>query len=180
MRSRFGEKHKTTRLPDSLRDELSAPRGILIKGEQAEVSRKVSEFLKKSNPSKVITVGDVVTRSMVTAGVKPDLSIIDGKTLRGNEEKIDYTVDKTYSLVNPPGLITAEAWIVIGKALKEKGKIKIVVNGEEDLLGIPVAILAPKGSIMLYGQPNEGIVIAIVDSQIRRFSKRILKQMEEQ
>jgi uncharacterized protein (UPF0218 family) len=180
MQSRSDKKHRTVRLPEPLRNELSNPRGTLIKGKQADVSKRVSEFVKNTKPPKVITVGDVVTRSMVVAGVKPDLSIVDGKTLRGPEESIDYTVDETYPLVNPPGLITADAWTVIGKALKEKRKIKIVVDGEEDLLGIPVVLLAQKGSLMLYGQPNEGIVVVTVNNEIRRFAKSILKQMEEQ
>ncbi|WXG42872.1 MAG: DUF359 domain-containing protein [Promethearchaeati archaeon SRVP18_Atabeyarchaeia-1] len=180
MQSRSDNKHKTAKLPDSLREELSKPRGKLVKGKQAEVSRRVFEFLENSKPSKIITVGDVVTRSMIDAGLRPDLSIVDGKTLRGPEESIDYPVDRTYPLVNPPGLITANAWKIIGKALKEKGKIKVVVDGEEDLLGILVVLLAPKGSLMLYGQPREGIVIVTVDEQARRFAKGILKQMEEQ
>jgi hypothetical protein len=151
-----------------------------VRGRQADVSKEVSEFVRTSKPPKVITVGDVVTSSMVSAGVKPDLSIVDGKTLRGPEKSIDYSVDKVYALHNPQGLITADAWTVIGKALKEKQKIKIVVDGEEDLLGIPVVLLAPKGSLMLYGQPNEGIVIVTVNKEAKTFAKRILKRMEEQ
>ena len=100
--------------------------------------------------------------------------------MRGIEESVDYTVDETYHILNPQGLITAESWTVIGKALKEKGKIKIVVDGEEDLLGIPVVLLAPRGSLMLYGQPNEGIVIVTINNESKGFAKRILKEMEEQ
>lgn len=180
MRSRSDKKHDTLRLPEFLRDELSIPRGTLVKGKEADVSKRVCEIIKKSKPSKVITVGDVVTRSVISAGLIPDLSIVDGKTLRGPEESIDYLVDDAYSLFNPPGLITADAWAVIEKALRRNGKIKVVVDGEEDLLGIPVVLLAPKGSMMLYGQPNEGIVIVTIDNEIRRFAKSILNQMEEQ
>jgi uncharacterized protein (UPF0218 family) len=180
MRSNPDKNYKTVKLPVALREELTKPRGTLVKGKEDEVSRKVSDIIRKSKPSKVITVGDVVTRSMISAGIKPDLSIIDGKTLRGPEEKIEYSTDITYTLINPAGLIVANAWKIIGKALKEKKKIKIVVQGEEDLLGIPVVLLAPKGSLMLYGQPNEGIVIVTVNDEIRKFSKNILSQMEEE
>jgi uncharacterized protein (UPF0218 family) len=180
MRSRSDNRHKTTRLPESLREELSTPHGILVKGKEIEVSKKVSDFIRNSKPPKIITVGDVVTRSILSSGLEPDISIIDGKTLRGTEEKVDYSVEETYHLINPQGLITADSWIVIGKALKERRKIKIVVDGEEDLLGIPVVLLAPRGSLMLYGQPNEGIVIVTVNSEARRFASKILKKMEEQ
>lgn len=179
MRSNLDKTHKTVRLPEILRGELAKPHGTLVKGKEDEVSRKVSDFIRRREPCKVITVGDVVTRSMISHGVKPDLSIIDGKTLRGPEGKIDYTIDKTYRLANPAGLIVADAWKVIGKALKEKKKIMIVVEGEEDLLGIPVVMLAPTGSLMLYGQPKEGIVIVDVNDEIREFVTSIQNRMEE-
>ena len=180
MPSNLDRIHKTVRLPDNLRGELAKPRGTLVKGREEEVSRKVSDFVRRRGLCKVITVGDVVTRSMISAGVKPDLSIIDGKTLRGSEEKIDYTVEKTYRLVNPAGLIVADAWKVIGKALKEKRKTMILVEGEEDLLGIPVVLLAPTGSLMLYGQPKEGIVIVDVNEEMRKITRSILNRMEEE
>jgi hypothetical protein len=180
MRSNLVKSHKTVRLPEFLRDELAKPRGILVKGKEDEVSRKVSDIIRRQKPCKIITVGDVVTRSMMSVGVKPDLSIIDGKTLRGPEEKIDYSIEKTYRLVNPAGVIVGDAWKVIGNALREKKKIMIVVEGEEDLLGIPVVLLAPKGSLMLYGQPNEGIVIVDVNDGTREFARSILSQMEEE
>jgi hypothetical protein len=180
MRSNLDKSHKTVRLPETLRDELAKPRGTLVKGKEDEVSKKVSDIIQRRKPSKVITVGDVVTRSMISSGVKPDLSIIDGKTLRGPEEKLDYNTDVTYRLINPAGLIVANAWKVIGKALKEKKKIRIIVEGEEDLLAIPVVLLAPRGSLMLYGQPNEGIVIVTVNDEIREFARNLLIQMEEE
>ena len=179
MRSKFDRKHRTAKLSESLREELSKPRGVLVKGKKEYVSRKVAEFVSKTPAPKVVTVGDVVTRSLISMGVRPDLVIIDGKTLRGPEEKIKYKLDETYKLTNPAGLITSDAWKVIDKALKRNKKIEIIVNGEEDLLGMPVILLAPKGSLVLYGQPNEGIVIVTVNEEIRQFAEHILSRMEE-
>jgi uncharacterized protein (UPF0218 family) len=179
MRSRFDRKYQTTKLPESIREELSEPHGTLVKGKEDSVSKKVAEFVRKATPPKVITVGDVVTRSLISKGIKPDVAIIDGKTLRGPEEKIDYKADETYTLKNPAGLITSDAWKVIDKALKRKKKTEIIVDGEEDLLGIPAALLAPKGSLILYGQPNEGIVIVTVNDEITQFAENILSRMEE-
>jgi uncharacterized protein (UPF0218 family) len=180
MRSRYDRKYKTAKLPESLREELSRPTGTLVKGDEDEASEKVAVIIRKAAPPKVITVGDVVTRSLISKGVKPDLAIIDGKTLRGAEEKIDYRADETYSLMNPAGLITSDAWKVIDRALKGNRKIEIIVDGEEDLLGIPVVLLAPKGSLMLYGQPREGIVIVNVNDEITRYAESIVSRMEEQ
>nr|MDO8097764.1 DUF359 domain-containing protein [Candidatus Njordarchaeota archaeon] len=179
MRSRSDRKYKTAKLPESLREELSKPHGTLVTGKEDNVSKKVAEYVRKATPPKVITVGDVVTRSLISKGVKPDLAIIDGKTLRGPEEKIDYKVDERYTLTNPAGLVTSDAWKLIDKALKRNKKIEIIVEGEEDLLGIPVVLLAPKGSLMLYGQPNKGIVIITVNDEITQLAESILSRMEE-
>lgn len=180
MRSRYDRKHKTAKLPESLREELSRPTGTLVKGNEDEVSERVAVIIRKTAPPKVITVGDVVTRNLISKGVEPDLAIIDGKTLRGKEEELDYRADETYRLINPAGLITSDAWTVINKALKRNKKIEIIVDGEEDLLGIPVVLLAPKGSLMLYGQPKQGVVIVTVNDEIARYAESIVSRMEEQ
>ena len=52
--------------------------------------------------------------------------------------------------------------------------VRITVDGEEDLLVIPACIYAPDKSVVLYGQPNEGMVIVPVTSEIRNKTKSIL------
>ena len=55
--------------------------------------------------------------------------------------------------------------------------MQILVNGEEDLLVIPVCIHAPEGARM-YGQPNEGLVVVQVDSEIKNKTKTLLDLMK--
>ena len=45
--------------------------------------------------------------------------------------------------------------------------VRITVFGEEDLLVLPVCIHAPDNSIVLYGQPNEGLVLVEITTEIR-------------
>jgi len=52
------------------------------------------------------------------------------------------------------------------------------VNGEEDLLVIPVCIYAPDNSVVMYGQPNEGLVIVKITPEIRNKTQTLLKSME--
>ncbi|PJB96490.1 MAG: DUF359 domain-containing protein, partial [Nitrosopumilales archaeon CG_4_9_14_0_8_um_filter_34_10] len=47
-----------------------------------------------------------------------------------------------------------------------------------DLLVIPVCIHAPENSIVLYGQPNEGLVVVKVTPEIRNKTQRLLDLME--
>ena len=59
-----------------------------------------------------------------------------------------------------------------------KSPVRISVNGEEDLLVIPVCIYAPENAIILYGQPNEGLVIVKITSEIRNKTQKLLDLME--
>ena len=43
-------------------------------------------------------------------------------------------------------------------AFKLTKPVRIIVNGEEDLLTVPACIYSPDNHMLLYGQPNEGIV----------------------
>jgi hypothetical protein len=56
--------------------------------------------------------------------------------------------------------------------------VRIVVNGEEDLLVIPVCVHAPDNSIVLYGQPNEGLVVVEITPEIRNKTQSLLDLME--
>ena len=56
--------------------------------------------------------------------------------------------------------------------------IRILVTGEEDLLVLPVCIHAPENSVVMYGQPNEGLVIVKINSEIRNKAQSLLDLME--
>ena len=58
-----------------------------------------------------------------------------------------------------------------------KPPVRITINGEEDLLVIPVCLYAPENSVVMYGQPNEGLVIVIIDENIRKKTQLILDSM---
>jgi len=53
-----------------------------------------------------------------------------------------------------------------------------MVNGEEDLLVLPACIFAPENAIVLYGQPNEGLVIVKITPEIRNKAQSLLDLME--
>ena len=55
--------------------------------------------------------------------------------------------------------------------------MRIIVKGEEDLLVLPVVLFAPEKSVVIYGQPNEGLVIVKVNEEIRNKAKSIMNAM---
>ena len=163
------------RLSDDLRDQLKNPLGNLVSDNDPN---KENIIKKISAESVLITVGDRTTENMLQLGLKPQVQIIDGLEKR-NQRIIptDDTVNTKLSCRNPPGEITEESIQVIQKAFSCEQPVRITVDGEEDLLVIPVCIHAPENSIVMYGQPNEGLVIVTITPEIRAKVQKILDAM---
>ena len=66
---------------------------------------------------------------------------------------------------------------MIKKAFSMTSPVRITVFGEEDLLVLPVCIHAPDNSIVLYGQPNEGLVLVEITTEIRNKAQTLLDLM---
>jgi len=162
-------------LPDDLRDQLKNPLGNLISDNDPN---KENIIKKISAESTIITVGDRTTENMLQLGLKPQIQIIDGLEKRSEcAVPADDTINTKLSCKNPPGEITEESIQVIQKAFSSEPPVRITVDGEEDLLVIPVCIHAPENSVVMYGQPNEGLVIVTITPEIRAKVQKILDVM---
>ena len=149
-------------LPDNLRDQLKHPLGNLVSDNDPN---KENIIKKISAESVIITVGDRTTENMLQLGLKPQIQIIDGLEKRNQYPTLlssVSTINTNLSCRNPPGEITEESMQVIQKAFSCESPVRITVDGEEDLLVIPTCIFAPENSVVMYGQPNEGLVIVHV------------------
>ena len=162
-------------LPDDLRDQLKKPLGNLISDNDPNRENIIK---KNSAESIIITVGDRTTENILQLGIKPQIQIIDGLEKR-NQRMVpaDDTVNTNLSCRNPSGEITEESIQVIQKAFSCEPPVRITVDGEEDLLVMPVCIHAPENSIVMYGQPNEGLVIVTITPEIRAKVQKILDAM---
>jgi len=162
-------------LPDDLRDQLKNPLGNLISDNDPNKENIIKKFFAESV---IITVGDRTTENMLQLGLKPQIQIIDGLEKRSEcAVPADDTINTKLSCKNPPGEITEESIQVIQKAFSSEPPVRITVDGEEDLLVIPVCIHAPENSIVMYGQPNEGLVIVTITPEIRAKVQKILDAM---
>ena len=90
----------------------------------------------------LISVGDETTKNLVENDIIP------------------------LNAVNPAGTLTSNLWETIESAINstiedEENRI-IVVEGEEDLAVLPCLLMAPEDGVILYGQPNEGLVFVNV------------------
>jgi hypothetical protein len=163
------------KLPENLREDLKIPLGDLIN--DIDVNNK--NIQTKINPkSIIITVGDKTTENIISLGIRPQIQIIDGLEKRNQRDiPLDDKINTVLTCKNPPGEITQESIQTIQKAFSSDPPIRIIVDGEEDLLVIPVCIAAPENSVVMYGQPNEGLVIVHVTPEIREKVQKILNVM---
>ena len=128
------------------------------------------------------TVGDATTARLLLFKIIPDVSIVDGKERRIKSSKFKIVLggakdSKNLSFVrcsNKPGSVSRRAIATIRDALKMPFPVKIVVSGEEDLLALPLFVMVPNGSVVLYGQPLEGMVIVRIDEKIRWKARDLL------
>jgi uncharacterized protein (UPF0218 family) len=74
---------------------------------------------------------------------------------------------------NPAGSITDELVRALSDAVLHP-PVTIFVEGEEDLAVIPLVIAAPEGTVVLYGQPHEGVVLRTVDDTAKNTARGFL------
>lgn len=166
-------------LTTALRKELKKPQGLLIEGSFEKTMKRLKELIKKEKPSTIISVGDIVSRNMIKHNISLNILIVDHKVMRKPIKPIKVDTDYTLYAKNPPGTITDEALSAIRNAVEQKGRTKVVVDGEEDLLTILAVLSAPENALVVYGQPHVGIVVVKVTEETREKMQRIVDAMEE-
>ena len=161
-------------LPEKLRDQLKKPLGILIQDNDT-TKENISRNIPKG--AFVITVGDATTEKMIKFGFDISLQIVDSLEKRNKRDLPEGMVETVLTCENPAAEITEESISIIRKAFEMTPPVRIIVHGEEDLLVLPVAIYAPDDSVILYGQPNEGLVIVKLTEEVRNKAKSVMNSM---
>ena len=75
---------------------------------------------------------------------------------------------------NNPGSVSRSAITTIKYALKKPFPVRIFVYGEEDMLALPLFVMVPDGSVVIYGQPLEGVVIVKINKDIRKKAQDLI------
>ena len=158
---------------------LKTPLGQLLAGSPAETMPKLKLLVQRSKPSKLTTVGDVVSRETLAAGIQVSLRIVDQMTLRKRISPVEIKAERTYKVRNPPGVVTKEAWDAIREAMKAREAL-ILVDGEEDLLAIPAVLESPDNALVVYGQPPEGLVVVTASAEKKSEVRKIVNRMTEE
>ncbi|MEF8840091.1 MAG: GTP-dependent dephospho-CoA kinase family protein [Haloarculaceae archaeon] len=163
-------------LPRALRAELKEPLG--------PVYTDAAELLADAGDP-VVTVGDVVTYHLLRADRRPDVALVDGKTKREAVEDDVWTAidgfDRRIEVPNPAATLSASLLAELRAALDRAdagtGTTVVVVDGEEDLAALPAVLAAPDGASVVYGQPDEGMVLAGATPERRAVAQDLLERM---
>ena len=161
-----------------MRVDLKTPLGELFRGDVSDNVVVLREMLEEKKPPCFATVGDYVTFYIMESGLNPDLAVVDHRVMRQDVEPFKFIREKV-AVINPAGTIKAEAQRVLWDAITLKKRLGVVVEGEEDLLVLPLMAMMPIGSVIVYGQPREGMVVVTLTEERRRWAKDFMAEMEE-
>ncbi|KXB00545.1 hypothetical protein AKJ47_01035 [candidate division MSBL1 archaeon SCGC-AAA261G05] len=165
------------KLPEEARQYLKEPLGKLFESTQSGI-----DYSKKSEFKRLVTVGDVVTAEFLRAGIEPDVAVVDYSIMRASADEDTKKAIENFSassvrVKNPAGQITEE----LEEALKAvTPPLKIIIEGEEDLATLPAVLSAPLGSAVIYGQPDQGMVIVEVTEEKKREFEELLELFERE
>ncbi len=165
-------------LPESLRDRLKEPIGFLLDEKGILNALETRDF--------IISVGDMVTYTLLKNGIEPDMAIVDFRCKRKPCDRVivdllsRYGAEKIY-VKNPPSSISEELWdgIIDGLKICKNKTVCIIVDGEEDLASLAVISLAPSNATVIYGLPDKGVVLVDVNNNYKEMVDLILKRSDK-
>ena len=130
----------------------------------------------------VVAVGDVVTYHLRAAGRDPDVAVVDGKTKR---EAVPPEVEaaltgerRRLTVSNPPATLSEALLSALVDALAAAGPVDVWVDGEEDLAALPAVLCVPAGGSVVYGQPDEGMVLVRATPAAKARARDLLGRMD--
>ena len=165
---------------------LKKPFGVLIDGKEDDYTYAMKILIEQYSNENIplITVGDVTTLALQELDHCADISLIDGKTKRkiwSQATKIDIDrYDNYFKCVNPAGSLTksllSSCKLALEKWLIDKSTSIIDVEGEEDLAPLIIHLVAPLGTVIVYGQPGKGVVVRKTEEESKERCKDILSK----
>ncbi|MDA4125838.1 MAG: DUF359 domain-containing protein [Thaumarchaeota archaeon] len=162
------------RLPEGMRLKLARPLGRVFRGEEVN-SPEFGKLVSES--TMVVTVGDRVTDTIGALGRTPEVQVVDGVERRKRREPPKVPYSRLVKVENPAGTLTREAIDGMRKAFGGSKPVRVLVEGEEDLMTILAVAMAPASAVVFYGQPGEGVVVIRADGIAKSRNREILGKM---
>lgn len=175
---------KILRMPDVLDDEFKTPMGELFEGPEDDPEVALSAMLESipEGSGLLVAVGDVTVKGLMDMEILPDIAFVDGQTKReALDSSLQVEAEKfslRNSVLNPPGQLTPALLDAVRWSLEQDESVLIEVEGEEDLAPMFVLATAPLGTVIVYGQPRQGVVMRILDMEAKHRSRNLLVHFE--
>jgi uncharacterized protein (UPF0218 family) len=156
-------------IPEKVRKELKHPLG--------ELHIDFRKIRKLSSEMRVISIGDVCTLGLLAMGIRPHLAVFDHRYMRhdvdpGFVKILDLSYPNPLRMSNPQGTLSDEILEKAGEIIEKGGAL--LIEGEEDLTALAFIRSAGKKDLIVYGQPNEGMVLVIPDENVKKKIERWL------
>lgn len=172
-------------MPEKLRLQLKSPLGELIPDRLVTKAAILSRIPSKPKTRTIIvSIGDRSTERLVEFSIDHNLEILDQIEKRSSRSLVPFSgeVEKILFAKNEPGTISSEALTALVVSLGQIEEdpaipIRIQIDGEEDLLTLPVLAYFPPETVVMYGQPGEGLVIVQAKGEPRKRSWDILAEL---
>jgi len=161
-------------LPDGARSMLKEPFGTLVRDADVTAARLRSEM---PDGALVVAVGDATTERLARLGMRAGVEVVDGHERRAARDAPDGAPATSLSCKNAAGTIADSALAALREALAAPRPVRLTVDGEEDLLAVPLCEMCEDGTVVAYGQPGEGMVIVRVGDGPRARARRVMKMM---
>lgn len=167
------------KLGDSTRMILKRPMGPLI----TDLPHWI--YLQKDlNAKKIITVGDIITKSFNDLAINQRISAVDFYVGRRKmffhiKELGFMETERMVRVNNPAGFITSQlfqAVLDIFRFNNRNERVLMKIEGEEDLAVLPFTLAAPLGFTIFYGQPNVGVVLFEVSEENKKKAYQLVSE----
>jgi uncharacterized protein (UPF0218 family) len=165
-------------LQQALRSELKEPMGPIYTD---------AEALLADAGEPIVAVGDIVTYHLLQGGHTPAVALVDGRTKRAAvDDHIEAALDSDrfdheVTVSNPPATLAAPLLDALREAIARAADGEttvIVVDGEEDLAALPAIASVPEAGSVVYGQPDEGMVLVDAGGEARAAVTDLLDRMD--
>jgi uncharacterized protein (UPF0218 family) len=145
-----------------------------------DIANILKAMVDEESPAKIVSVGDQVSQDLTSHSLTPDILIVDNRIMRREISPISASAPVVMNVKNQAGTISDEARMAIERAAVNPSRVKIVVDGEEDLLSLVAILTMPENSLVLYGQPpHKGIVVVKTNSENKKRVQNILERMKK-
>ena len=162
---------ETIKINDEQREKLKTPMGKLYKMEEIN---HINDVIKEA--IKVVVVGDISTELFSRNKWRFDMAVFDNKVQKKSVDIVEPLLAdgvRMVDVVNAPGTINTQV-IEALESWNNNESVAIRVAGEEDLVVLPMLLLLPLRSVIVYGQPGSGVVVLEVTEEAKEEYRDLL------